>query len=177
MPKQRSTRFFGQMNGNLVTILCTLGGVLVGFFSSLWLAHSGKRSAKEDADRLREKLAGLQELFAGVKKDLETQFKNRPLPNTVAEPGMEAKASITAPKTGASSSTIDNLVRVSLASLLDAKGDVELSRLVAEVTRTVGAQNYPAVLDSIKRLKAEGAVDWEGDDLASGALIHVLPHR
>ena len=70
---------------------------------------------------------------------------------------------------GAPSEAIDLLVRASLGALLDERGEVDVMRLLDEVCTALGAPDPAVAISALCRLRADGAIDWEGPKI-SGAL-------
>jgi len=166
------------MTGTEITILSTAIGVAVGFLSSLWLARSSTTAAHLQNRRLLSEIAVLRELFAGVQTSVMETLPALVNTHTVVRGTGTFDSAIVQ---GATSSflnpSVDVLVRSTLGTLVDQLGKVEMRRLLQEVDRSLGSSHSDATFDSLRRLRAEGVIDWDGEDIESGRTIQILPNH
>lgn len=74
---------------------------------------------------------------------------------------------------------IEELVRASLGALVNERGEVDMSRLMQEVSLAAGSQGMSAAFEALRRLRSRGVVDWDGSDesLPQVGTLHVQPLR
>jgi hypothetical protein len=74
---------------------------------------------------------------------------------------------------------IEELVRASLGALVNEKGEVEMSRLMREVSLAMGSQDPSVAFEVLRRLRPKGVVDWGTSDelLPQASTLYVQPLR
>jgi hypothetical protein len=157
------------MSGNDITIISAIGAVVVGAGISWWFARKGTRSAEYQTSLIR----GLSQRTLRESNDDNVL---QPRDSTMSPDQAALERSNRDSAHPISDSAIDSYVRAALGSLLDERGQVNSGRLLRETSQNVGFSNHLAVLESLKRLRAQGAVQWDGQDLNGDATIQVLPH-
>lgn len=71
---------------------------------------------------------------------------------------------------------LEELLRASLAALVDERGEVQMTRLLREVSAAVGSHHISDALNLLRRLRDQAVVSWEGsdDDLTKVSTVHVM---
>ena len=160
------------MGGNIVTVVTALVGIGVGLVSSWWFAKSSVKRARADQVQLRDQIALLRDLFAEVKINLETEGTQLSR--------LEASGSHVSPRTDDAAtlvdSRVDTLIRTSLGTLLNERGQVRISALIQEICRRPGAPGPAMILSSLNRLRAGRTISFDSNEITATTLLQVLPH-
>jgi hypothetical protein len=175
------------VSGNTLTVVSTIAGIAVGFVTSLWLARSGKRHAETQREKIEKDFADLQSSFsaqqsilAGVAEIIRTKpamadFEVSQTPQLAPLADKAGADVVTPPRSAASSSAIDVLVRASLGALLNEHGEVSVPRLLQELARALPGAAQSSVLSSLEELRSSGRVSWSGGDVRKAGVIKVHP--
>lgn len=160
------------MSGDSLAIVVGVAGVLAGGL----ISEVFYRRTKAD---LRREVADLRVIVTNVLAAVSERSPSRTeIEQTVKRAGGDDATaasiadSLESP-TEKSAATI--LVRAALGPLQDARGEVDLPRLVREAS-AVGS-SYSDVVEALRALRSEGMVEWDGgsDDLSGITIIRVNP--
>lgn len=165
------------MSGNILNIVSTVAGIVVGFLTSWWFTRSSKRDAEAKAARLLKEVSTMRGLLSGVAESvakpitpgIEQALRSARVPDQLAS------AVATSVTSTASASAVDVLVRASLGALLNEHGEVSVPRLLRAVTRSIPEASPSAISSSLEALRAAGRVSWPGDDVLKAGVVRVNP--
>lgn len=185
------------MSGDTLTIVVGVAGVAVSVLSSVIAYGRGTQAAakqqtvllqtadKQQAELLQatdaqkaeiirvleQRIVILSEWGRSVASRTATGTASVPMSGPAQRlPGAAGDADA-----GVSPSALELLVRASLGTLLNERGEVQLSRLFQEVGEALGAPQYKETEQILRQLRAAGAIDWDGpDDLSGVQAVRVL---
>jgi hypothetical protein len=163
------------LESDVVTVVTALVGIGVGLLSSWWFAKSSVNRAKADQVQLRDQIALLRDLFADVRVNLEadeTQLSREEAFDDLRE----SRADITDETVTLAESRVDTLIRTSLGTLLNERGQVRVSALIQEICRRPGAPEPAMIVSSLGRLRAGGTIAFDSNEISAATLLQVLPH-
>jgi hypothetical protein len=154
-----------------LTVASALAGIIVGFLTSWWFSRSSKVI-------LDKKILALQGLLSGVAESITTKsiVTDAELDQALQSARLSGKVAgdvVTSIRSAASASTVDVLVRARLGTLLNERGEVDVPRLLQEVTRALPDASLSSVLSSLEELRGTGRVSWSGDDIRKAGVIRV----
>jgi hypothetical protein len=161
------------VNGNTLTVVSTVAGIVVGFMTSWWFTRSGKRDAQKKQLGLLNEISALKSLLSSVAESVtESITSNVEALQSAQLPDRKPTTVTTSPSP---TSTLDVLVRASLGALLDEHGEVSFPRLFKAVSQDLPGASLSSVLSSLEELRKSGKVSWPGDDVRKAGVIKVHP--
>jgi hypothetical protein len=172
------------VSGNTLTVVSTVAGIVVGFLTSWWFTQSSKRASQEanvrlhnDNVSLRKEISAMKNLLSG----LAESAAKATIPNveqalqSAGLPDKTAAAVATSLSPAASTSALDVLVRASLGTLLNERGEVSVSRLYQAVADALPDASESSILSSLEELRKAGKISWSGNDIWKAGIIKVHP--
>jgi hypothetical protein len=183
------------VNGDTLTIVVGVAGVVVSVLSSVIAYRRGTQTAaKQQAKLLQtadEQQAELLQATDAQKAEIIRVLEQRIVILSEWGRGVASRTATASVPTsgpaqrlpgaagdadaGVSPSALELLVRASLGTLLNERGEVQLSRLFQEVGEALGAPQYKETEQILRQLRAAGAIDWDGpDDLSGVQAVRVL---
>lgn len=152
----------------------TIIGIVASAIAAAFFYWLGAREARRQNAALRLQLADLSEQGNVLKGMLAGTVQS------FVQSATSANSSIDAPSVGAhprrnqpatpqsatpdgETAAVDELVRGWLGALVNERGDVEVGRLLREVSRSLGAEHLTEVIDALGRLDRRGVIGWDGD--------------
>lgn len=168
----------GLLSGNAAPLTLGVAGIVVSIACS-WIFYClGGRIARRQNVTLLKEINDLRRLLADYVHSMSER-----LGPADGEPG-EQEASSTGSAADAMShaepnAAVEELVRASLGALVNERGEVDMSRLMREVSLAIGPNGLSAAYDSLRLLRARGVVEWDASDesLSDVRTIHVQPLR
>jgi hypothetical protein len=162
------------MSSDALTVLV---GV-IGIATSYLFYRLGVRSSDALVGQLRDRETRSFEEFTRVFERLTKEAAGRPQVEHAtprSQGSRTAQAQVSAPPETAPDLSMDILVKASLGALQDARGNVSLRRLQREVAAVVHRPAMREVTAALRRLRAQGVVDWDGsdDDLGRTGVVAV----
>jgi len=174
------------MSGNATTIVVGIVGVGVSVIVAYVFYWIGEKSSGDQVRGLRTQNGELLSSVDSVRRLLAVYVER-----------MEQRSSQLAPTSGTGAhgeslptgfgggrhgpteadSAVLELVRASLSVLQNERGEVDPSLLLDEVGRAVGPDRLPLAENELRRLRATGDVEWQGDDsdLCKVPILRVRP--
>ena len=77
------------------------------------------------------------------------------------------------PTSAVSPSALDVIVRASLGALLDEHGEVNVPRLLREVTQRLPDASPSMISSSLEELRKAGRLSWPGDDVMKAGVVRL----
>jgi hypothetical protein len=148
------------MNANTLTVIVGIAGIVASYL--LYLV--GARKARTENGRLHQEIADTRSVLASY---------------VFARSNSSDKKAVTSPASSATDllpdTAIEELLRASLGALVNERGDVDVTRLMREVAAVVGPSHIADALATIRRMRDQGVVWWDGggDDLSGVRTLHV----
>lgn len=155
------------MNSDLLTILVGALGVVAAVLCTYVAYKAGVRRADEQkAELVRETGRQKAELASEFHHDVSRVFE------TVVD--AVQSADLIRSREPSPARRADVVVRASLGTLLDERGEVRLQRLFDVVASTLGTPSREQTVSALQRLREHGLVAWEGsDDLCEADVVRV----
>ncbi len=176
------------MNGNTLTIVAAVAGIVVGILTTWLFTWSSMRDANKkqaslltEISTLQEKTSTLQTMTStlrGLLRDVEESVPEPITPQIEKAvqpawyPGRVANVE-TPPESTTSASALDVLVRASLGTLLDEHGEVSVPRLLRAVIQRLPDASPSLIFSTLEGLRKAGRVSWPGDDVMKAGVIRI----
>lgn len=161
------------MSGNLLTIISSVAGIALGFLTSWWFARAGRVAAKSDRTDLLNEVSTLRDLLNGVVESIAGP-DDPPRHHGVSASRINASApTIDLAGDKRAENKLDILVRASLGTLLDERGQVSPQRLLRQVGHALPGASFNEIAASLEGLRRSGKVSWDGNDVRGAETIRV----
>lgn len=152
------------MNSDQLTILVGVAGFVASIPVSIVFYAKGKSSASAEKQDLLKEIHELEDLLTNAFNDMTQHLPSKhDLRRMLDEPPTPKGDSVEHHKAAPDDPALKQLVRASLGSLVDARGEVSLPRLLRDVGHKVGPARLPEVATTLVALRDAGEITWEGD--------------
>jgi hypothetical protein len=172
------------VNGNTLTIVAAVAGIVVGILTTWWFTWSSKRDgdAKQasllgEISTLKEEISAKEEMTSTLQRDLSDVADSvAKLVTPHVEKGLQPAqypghgAHV---ETSTSPSALDVVIRASLGALLDEHGDVSVPRLLRTVTQRLPDASPSLIASALQALRQAGRLSWQGDDVMKAGVIRI----
>jgi hypothetical protein len=152
------------MSADLLTISVGIAGVLVSLVCAMLGFRLGARQAdRQTAELLAETRRQNDGTVAATTREVRGGFSSifQEISRAVQGPSRNA-------------TTTEMLVRASLASLLDERGEVNLGRLLGEVSAAKKSPSQTETFAVLHQLREQGLIDWPASsNLATATFVRV----
>lgn len=157
------------MSSDALTIIIGVVGVLASVLCAIVAFRRGAKKADRQNAELILKIKEVRSIFSAFARSVADRPALAGVESTSVKPEHTEPGMTSATKT-----TIELLVRASLGTLVNERGQVQLSRLFQEVAVSLGAPHYSDTSAILLRLREDGIIDWDGPpDLESVSTIHL----
>jgi hypothetical protein len=148
------------MSANTLTVIVGIVGIVASYF--LYLI--GARKARAENGLLRQEMADTRSVLANYVHARSKEAEEKP----ETHPARSVTGAL-------SDAAIEELLRASLGALVNERGDVDVTRLMREVVGVVGPSHISDALATLRRLRDQGVVSWDGadDDPSAVRTLHV----
>jgi hypothetical protein len=153
------------LSGNDLPITIGVAGIVVSIVCSWVFYWLGGRITRRQNESLLKEINDVRKLLAGYVQSMSERLG---LTSHVQEKAAERSSAgiqtADAPGDAEPNAAVDELVRASLGALVNARGEVDMSRLMRELSFAMGQQGLAAALRVLQRLRSGGVVEWDGSD-------------
>jgi hypothetical protein len=158
------------------SVIGIVASVVIAFLTYLF---GGRAAARQHRESLRASHAE-NETLVGELRDLRNTFSSfvertqGRLRANAAPVGRPSQITGDSDRSVANDPAIAELVIAWLGALVNERGEVDMTRLLAEVSRALGSAHLKDVIDELRRLHSTGALEWDGpDDVATVQTVRV----
>jgi hypothetical protein len=178
--KSRTICLVSLLSGNAAPLTIGVAGIVVSVLCSWVFYWLGGRLMRRENGAFLKEINELRKLLA----DYVQSMSQRLDPTNLAQTG-RAELLPTGAETGGAmkrsepNAAVEELVRASLGALVNERGEVDMSRLMREVSLATGTQDPSAAFEVLRRLRSGGVVEWDASDefLPHVRTLHVQPWR
>jgi hypothetical protein len=154
----------GFLGSNAASIILGIAGIVASVVCAWLFYWLGGRIARRENGALLKEINELRKLLADYVQSMSERLGSMQREDGRVVASDEGSCATVAVARAEPNAAIEGLVRASLGALVNERGEVDMSRLVREVSLATGPTGLSAAFEVLRQLRSRGVVEWDGSD-------------